>query len=64
MSTLPDINDVCTSIHNFVQSSGLHYVINQTSWSSYITIRKKFVKPHHGETSNEEKIEKNKCVLK
>ena len=56
MSTFTNINDVCTSIHNLIQSSGLHYVINQTPWSSYITIRKKFVRPHHGGTSNEEVV--------
>ena len=36
-------NVVCTRIHDVVQASGLHYIINQTPWSSYITIRKKFI---------------------
>ena len=38
-------NSVCTRIHDFIQASGLHFIINQTPWSSYITIRKKFVSP-------------------
>ena len=29
-------------IHDVVQKSGLHFVINQTPFSSYITIRRKF----------------------
>ena len=40
-----DVNKVCDEIHNLVQMSGLHFVINQTPWSSYITIRRKFVSP-------------------
>ena len=36
-------NVVCTRIHDVVQASGLNYIINQTPWSSYITIRKKFI---------------------
>ena len=42
---LNDANLACSQIHNLVQSSGLHFVINQTPWSSYITLRKKFIKP-------------------
>ena len=38
-----DANLAITRIHDVIQSSGLHYVINQTPWSSYVTIRKKFV---------------------
>ena len=38
-----DVNKVCDEIHNLVQMSGLHFVINQTPWSSYIPIRRKFV---------------------
>ena len=38
-----DVNLACTRIHDVIQSSGLHYIINQTPWSSYITIRRKFV---------------------
>ena len=37
---------MCNSIQNLIQSSGLHYVINQTPWSSYITLRKKFIDPN------------------
>ena len=40
---IPNVDSVCTRIHEFIQSSGLHFVINQTPWSSYITIRRKFV---------------------
>ena len=36
-------NVICTRIHDVVQASGLNYIINQTPWSSYITIRKKFI---------------------
>ena len=42
---ISDVNTVCDKIHNLVQMSGLHFVINQTPWSSYITIRRKFVNP-------------------
>ena len=41
-TTLSEVNAVLNSIHSVVQKSGLHFVINQTPWSSYITIRKKF----------------------
>ena len=40
-----DVNKVCDEIHSLVQMSGLHFVINQTPWSSYITIRRKLVSP-------------------
>ena len=40
---IPNVNSVCTRIHEIIQASGLHFVINQTPWSSYITIRRKFV---------------------
>lgn len=45
MSIPTNVNRVCNQIHELVQSSGLHFVINQTTWSSYITIRRKFVDP-------------------
>ena len=45
MATFYDANTICNQIHNLVQTSGLHFVINQTPWSSYITIRRKFVGP-------------------
>ena len=43
--TMSDVNSVCERIHSLVQMSGLHFNINQTPWSSYITIRRKFVSP-------------------
>ena len=43
--TTSDVNSVCDHIHSLVQMSGLHFIINQTPWSSYITIRRKFVNP-------------------
>ena len=46
MASFYDVNTVCNNIHNLIQSSGLHFVINQTPWSSYITIRKKSIGPH------------------
>ena len=45
MTNSQDANFSCDRIHNFIQLSGLHYVINQTPWSSYITIRKRFIAP-------------------
>ena len=39
------MNSVLNSIHDLIQSSGLHFVIQQTPWSSYITLRKKFARP-------------------
>lgn len=35
------VNKTLNEIHNLIQTSGLHYVINSTPFSSYITIRKK-----------------------
>ena len=40
-----EVNLACARIHEAIQTSGLHFVINQTPWSSYITIRRKFVHP-------------------
>ena len=40
---MSDVHSVCTRIHDLIQNSGLHFVISQTPWSSYITIRRKFV---------------------
>ena len=37
-STLSEVN----SAHNVIQESGLHFVINQTQYSTYINIRRKF----------------------
>ena len=41
-SSLSEVNSVLNYIHNVIQESGLHFVINQTPYSSYITIRRKF----------------------
>ena len=43
--SLSDVDSACDRIHNLVQTSGLHFVINQTPWSSYITVRRKFINP-------------------
>ena len=43
--SISDVNSACDRIHSLVQMSGLHFIINQTPWSSYITIRRKFVNP-------------------
>ena len=40
------VNTACNNIHDVIQSSGLHFLINQTPWSSFITIRKKFIDPN------------------
>ena len=42
---MAEVNSVLNNIHYVVQKSGLHFIINQTPWSSYITIRKKFTNP-------------------
>ena len=45
---------ICNQIHNTVEKSGLHYNINQTPFSSYITIKKKLLNPEGegGETND------------
>ena len=43
MATYYDATVACSQIHEFVQASGLHFIIKQTPWSSYITLRNKFV---------------------
>ena len=70
MANSQDANFSCERIHNFIHSSGLHYIINQTPWSSYITIRKKLrapaiaVEPSVDELSEEMRIirERNKYL--
>ena len=47
MASSPYMNSVCNQIHDVIQSSGLHFAINQTPWSSFITIRRKFIDPNH-----------------
>ena len=39
------VTKLCNNIHNLVERSGLHFRINQTPFSSYITIRKKLINP-------------------
>jgi predicted nucleic acid-binding Zn-ribbon protein len=48
------VKQVCQEIHNLVEESGLHFSINQTPFSSYITLRKKFIKPEAGIYSDSE----------
>ena len=48
------VKQVCQEIHNLVEESGLHFCINQTPFSSYITLRKKFIKPEAGVYSDSE----------
>ena len=43
MASSHHVNSLCNQIHDLVQSSGLHFMINQTPWSSFITIRRKFI---------------------
>ena len=43
MAARNSANSICNKIHDFVQTSGLHFAINQTPYSSYITIRRKFI---------------------
>ena len=68
MAVSNDANIVCTRIHNFIQNSGLHFIINQTPWSSYITIRRKFVSPGSNASNHidDQKIliDKNKSLEK
>ena len=45
MASFVHVNSICSNIHSFIQDSGLHFVINSTPFSSYITIRKKLVDP-------------------
>ena len=43
MSAMTLASLICNHIHDVIQSSGLYFVINQTPFSSYITIRKKII---------------------
>ena len=43
-------NQIVRKIHDVVQMSGLHFVINQTPFSSYITIRRRFISPDDQQT--------------
>ena len=42
MTPLPSPQEFCDSIHQNIHSSNLNYVIHQTPYSSYITLRKSF----------------------
>ena len=46
MAATVQATEVFKNIHDVIQESGLHFVINQTPFSSYITIRKKLINPH------------------
>ena len=50
--TMADVDSTLTRIHDVIQKSGLHFVITQTPWSSYITIRRKFTNSRHSVNSN------------
>ena len=56
-TTLSEVNSALNIIHDAVQKSGLHFIINQTPWSSYITIRKKFTNlgPYEGDDNLKDK---------
>ena len=41
-------HQVCENILKTIKSSKLNYVVNETPYSSYITIRKAFTKEHKG----------------
>ena len=63
-TTLSEVNSVLNCIHDVIQKSGLHFVINQTPWSSYITIRKKFSSPgsYHGNLKDMESLVADKLT--
>ena len=44
--------EICEKIHDCVKTSNLDFVIQQTPYSSYITIRKKFQKNAINENTN------------
>ena len=56
-----EVNVACARIHEAIQTSGLHFIINQTPWSSYITIRRKFVHPRP--TLDEVNVKDEKVVV-
>ena len=52
-------------IHDAVQRSGLHFVINQTPFSSYITIRRKFTSERNQTNSDSDsEVENEPLALK
>ena len=52
-------------IHDAVQRSGLHFVINQTPFSSYITIRRKFTSERNQTNSDSDsEVKKEPLALK
>jgi chromosome segregation ATPase len=44
MASNNQATQICNQIHNLVQNSGLHFMINQTPHSSYIPIRRRFIR--------------------
>merc|ERR1712098_755184 len=50
--TMADVDASLTNIHDVIQKSGLHFVLTQTPWSSYITIRRKFTNARYTVNSN------------
>ena len=58
---------ISNKIHSLIQSSGLHYAINQTPFSSYITIRHKFILtngPPISDLETADSLEKENCDRK
>jgi DNA gyrase/topoisomerase IV subunit A len=55
MAATVQATELFKKIHDLIQESGLHFVINQTPFSSYITIRKKLINPQI-------KVPENKAV--
>ena len=43
-NNLAEASEICEKIHHFVRMSKLDFMINQTPYSSYITVRRKFQK--------------------
>ena len=56
---MSNVNLTCARIHDMIQNSGLNFVINQTPWSSYITIRRKFTS---GDTVLDENVETSDVI--
>ena len=58
----------CTTILSSLRKSGLHFVVQETPFSAYITIRKKFhkgfVSPSQNEEESDEKIIKLENEIK
>ena len=63
MAISNEANIACDRIHNLIQKSGLHFIINQTPWSSYITIRRKFVTPGMALHASENEVHEEQLKL-